>query len=79
MTLVTQPTARLLDAATAAAFLGIGERAFDKQWRSGSVPAPHRLGRRLLWDRRLLDQFVDRLSGLSNPPPKPPTKRKWTK
>ena len=37
---------------------------FEQRWRRGWLPAPHRIGRRLLWDIKLLDLFVDELSGL---------------
>lgn len=60
------PTPRLLSAPLAAAFLGVSPRTFEKLWRTGSFPHPHRIGRRLLWDRKLLDQFVDVLSGVSS-------------
>lgn len=63
--LTSPPVPRLFSAPMAAAYLGISERTFEKHWRSSRLPAPHRLGRRLLWDRKLLDQFIDRLSGLS--------------
>ncbi len=69
MVTLTPPTARLFDATTAAAYLGMSARTFDKHWRAGKLPAPHRIGRRLLWDRRLLDDFVDQLSGLGPPDP----------
>ena len=55
---------RLFTARLAADYLGVSERSFERLWRSGRLPQPHRLGRRLLWDRKLLDGFVDELSGL---------------
>jgi predicted DNA-binding transcriptional regulator AlpA len=65
---ITPPTPRLLSAELAAAYLSISPRGFEKLWRTGHLPAPHRLGRRVLWDRKLLDQFVDILSSLHIPP-----------
>jgi predicted DNA-binding transcriptional regulator AlpA len=62
--LITPPVPRLLGMPHAAAFLGLSERNFEKLWRGGHLPPPHRLGRRLLWDLKLLDRFVDQLSGL---------------
>jgi excisionase family DNA binding protein len=64
---ITPPTPRLLSAELAAAYLSISPRGFEKLWRTGRLPAPHRLGRRVLWDRKLLDQFVDILSSLHLP------------
>jgi predicted DNA-binding transcriptional regulator AlpA len=48
----------------AAAYLGISERTFEKQWRAESLPQPIRFGRRLLWDRKRLDQWADEVSGI---------------
>ena len=48
----------------AAAYLGISERAFEMRWRREELPAPVRIGRRLLWDRVILDKWVDNLSGV---------------
>jgi len=64
--LFTPPVPRLVGMAQAAAFLGLGERTFEKLWRGGSLPAPHKVGRRLLWDLKLLDLYVDELSGLQS-------------
>lgn len=55
---------RLLGMAEAAAFLGVSPRTFEKFWRSYQMPQPHRIGRRLLWDVKLLDRYVDVLSGI---------------
>lgn len=60
--------ARLLAQKDAAFYLGISERAFEDRWRAGSMPDPHRIGRRLVWDRKLLDRWVDELSGLLEKP-----------
>ena len=59
---------RLVNEETAAAYLGIGKTKFRRKWQKGDAPAPHRDGGRLLWDVRLLDRHVDRLSGLSPSP-----------
>ena len=75
--LITAPTPRLLGAAQAAAFLGIGARMFDAMWRRGELPAPHRLGRRVLRDIKILDQFVDTLSGLQRAPSKQEDEWNW--
>lgn len=54
----------MFDQATAAAYLGIGERAFESLWRKGLLPQPHRLGRRVLRDRKILDEWADAVSGI---------------
>jgi excisionase family DNA binding protein len=65
---ITPPVPRLLSIDLAAAYLSISPRALEKLWRTGRLPAPHRLGRRVLWDRKLLDGFVDVLSKLDSAP-----------
>jgi len=60
------PEPRLLDEDTAAAYLGIGKTRFRSRWQAREIPQPHRDGKRLLWDRRLLDRYVDALSGLAS-------------
>ena len=62
--MVNEFVPRLLNSKTAAIYIGISPRAFETLWRSGRVPAPIRLGRRVLWDRKVLDIFVDQLSGV---------------
>lgn len=62
--LYTPPTPRLLGVLHAAAFLGISARTFEKLWRGNELLQPHRFGRRLLWDVKVLERYVDRLSGL---------------
>ena len=58
----------------AAAFLGISPRTFEKLWRSHQLPHPHRLGRRLLWDIKILERYVDVLSKLDD---QSKTDEKW--
>lgn len=58
-------TPRLVDLATAAAYLGRGETKFREQVRRGELPAPSdKNGNVELWDIRILDQYVDQRSGL---------------
>ena len=54
---------RLLSREQAAAYLGIAPAALDAGVADGTWPAPIPYGRRLLWDRRRLDEAVDTLSG----------------
>lgn len=62
------PEPRLLDEDTAAAYLGIGATRFRMRVQKKELPQPHRDGRRLLWDRKLLDRYVDALSGIDAQP-----------
>ena len=63
------PEPRLLDEPTAAAYLGIGKTGFRMRWKDRKeLPQPHRIGERLLWDRKLLDRYVDALSGIEAEP-----------
>jgi predicted DNA-binding transcriptional regulator AlpA len=59
--LITAPVPRLLGMDHAAAFLGISPRSFEKLWRSYKLPQPYRLGRRLVWDIKILEEYVDAL------------------
>lgn len=58
------PSPRLLDEEVAAAYLGISKSRFRTRWTARALPQPHRDGRRLLWDRKLLDSYVDALSAI---------------
>lgn len=64
--LITPPVPRLLGMNHAAAFLGVSPRTFEKLWRGRHLPQPHRFGRRLLWDIKVLERYVDTLSGLDD-------------
>jgi len=64
--LITPPVPRLLGMAHAAAFLGISSRTFEKLWRGRQLPQPHPLGRRLLWDIKILEGYVDALGDLGD-------------
>lgn len=55
---------RLLSADHAAIYLGISKRYLLDCVSKHKLPAPISMGRRVLWDRRILDQFVDALVGL---------------
>lgn len=63
--LTTPPVPRLFGNDMAAAYLGISERMLDHVRLRADFPQPIRLGRRLLWDRVALDDFVDKLSNAS--------------
>lgn len=59
-----QPIPRLFNQKMAASYFSISERNFENWWRSGQLPAPVRIGRRILWDRKILDEWADELSGV---------------
>lgn len=57
---------RLMSEEMAASYLGISKTNFRERWNGKrEFPQPHRIGSRVLWDRQLLDRYVDALSGLS--------------
>lgn len=62
---VRPPEPRFFDQPTAAAYLGISERLFENHWRAFNLPQPRKIGRRCLWDRKLLDMWADDVSGIS--------------
>lgn len=62
---------RRMDAETAAAYLNIGESTLREGWPRGRYPAPIRDGKRVLWDRRVLDAWADLTAGLVEPALKP--------
>ena len=59
---------RLLGQLSAATYLGISERLFEQRWRNEQESQPIRIGRRLLWDYKILDKWADEISGLGEPP-----------
>ena len=61
--LTTPPQPRLLGQPLAAAYLGIGERLFEKCWRNYQLPQPIRIGRRCVWDIKRLNEWADAASG----------------
>lgn len=65
---VRPPEPRFFDQATAAAYLGISERLFEKQWRAYQLPYPRKIGRRCVWDRKVLDHWADVVSGIYSHP-----------
>jgi excisionase family DNA binding protein len=44
----------------AAVYVGLSKRTLEKWRRSRTGPAFHRLGRAVVYDRRDLDEFLDR-------------------
>jgi len=65
------PEARLLNREAAASFLGISERMFDRLVKYNQLLEPMRLGRRCLWDRKILDLWADLQSEHLKKPPEP--------
>ena len=64
---VRPPEPRFFDQPTAAAYLGISERLFETQWRAFNLPHPRKIGRRCVWDRKMLDRWADAISGIAKP------------
>ena len=65
---ITPPVPRLFGSEMAAAYLGISERMLDHIRLREDFPAPVRLGRRILWDRKALDAFADSLAQVAYDP-----------
>lgn len=55
---------RGLRAEQAAAYVGVSPDTFRAEVKAGRMPAPIRLGRRVVWDRCALDKAFDALSTL---------------
>jgi hypothetical protein len=53
---------RGLNRQAAAEYIGVGTTLFDAMVRDGRMPAPFRVGARVIWDRRKLDDAFDALS-----------------
>jgi excisionase family DNA binding protein len=50
---------RLLSEEVAAAYLSVSKSTFRRWVEAGKFPAPIREGRRVLWDRHLIDQILN--------------------
>jgi len=61
------PVSRLMDRRQAAAYVGLSPNAFDAEVAAGTFPGHYPLTRirRRLWDRRALDDAMDRAMGLT--------------
>lgn len=60
---------RGLSRVQAAEYIGISPSMFDKQVADGKLPAPKRIGGRVIWDRKQLDCAFDAFDdgGENNP------------
>ena len=47
----------------AAAYLGLGVERFREEVAAGRLPTPERYGKRLVWDKLLLDHHMNKLAG----------------
>lgn len=56
---------RRMDADLAARYLSVSKTTFLSRVAKKAYPAPMREGKRVLWDRRLLDRFVDAQFGIT--------------
>lgn len=52
---------RLMGAQDAAAYLGLSKTTFVVRVKQHLLPAPRKIGARVLWDIRRLDEFADAL------------------
>ncbi len=50
----------------AAHYWGLSPNSFKVEVKAGRAPKPLHFGRRRIWDKRALDQALDRLSKLTN-------------
>jgi predicted DNA-binding transcriptional regulator AlpA len=58
---------RLLSREQAAAYCGISPTLFDALVKTGTLPGPIEWGARRLWDRKAVDQVLNRVSGIVGP------------
>jgi hypothetical protein len=56
---------RLLSAELSAAYLGLSERTFLDRVSKHMLPAGRKIGARLLWHIKILDEYSDALFGLA--------------
>ncbi len=56
---------RCFNRSEAASYVGVSASHFDKLVRNGKMPRPHMLLGRKVWDVKILDRFVDHISGLT--------------
>lgn len=66
---------RRMSLSLAAAYCGVSPNVFTARVRETAYPKPVRIGGLKVWDRKLLDEALDREVGLAepSPPPKPET------
>jgi predicted DNA-binding transcriptional regulator AlpA len=64
---------RGLSRGAAAAYLGIGTTLFDELVEKGEMPKSGKLSGRVVWDRRALDKFFEKIFEL------PPEDDPWSK
>ena len=60
----TEPWPRLLTVERAAAYLGLAAQTVRN--RAGEIPGRKRLGRKVVYDRSVLDRWIDRNNGRSD-------------
>ncbi|SFJ51602.1 hypothetical protein SAMN03159338_1629 [Sphingomonas sp. NFR04] len=58
-------TPRMLDADLAALYMGVSRRKFLTRVEQHTYPAPTRDGGNTVWDRHVLDRYLDARSGLA--------------
>lgn len=68
---------RLLSSSLAAEYLGISERSFIRLLDDHILLNPVRIGRRVLWDKKVLDLYVDYLSNFRDLENNSVSERPW--
>lgn len=58
---------RLLSIELAAAYVSLSPTTFQREVEEGTFPKPQNIGRRVLWDRQLIDIVQNRRSGIEVP------------
>jgi excisionase family DNA binding protein len=74
-----RPWPRRLSEDEAAAYLGISKTTLRDgyQAKPARYPKPERDGRRILWDKAMLDRFVDERSGIVAPSAQADGDKSW--
>jgi len=57
---------RLLNKKQAAEYFSLSIGTFDKMVSEGVLPKPYRLGKRQVWDRKVIDHTIDEWSSQSS-------------
>lgn len=58
----------MMKRATAAAYLDLSERAFEREVATGRLPIPVKLGNREHWNRLAIDEAIAHLNGPADAP-----------
>ena len=59
-------TPRLVDRIKAAEYVGLSPSGYDNRVDDGTFPPAIKIGKRRLWDLRVIDKTIDDMSGLND-------------